>query len=536
MAGYLQDDWKITGRLTLNIGVRYDLQKPRTERHNMMSDFDQNAPSPIASLVHASADCPGCGNLKGAMTFMNANHRTQVPLNSHDFAPRIGFAYRLSSNLVMRGGYGIAYVPSPMQAAATAGTMMNEGYATTSTFYSTKDSMHTVFASLRNPFPNGFNLPTGNSLGAATDFGTSSILVIDSTRSPYVQQWNFNLQRMLPGKLLAEVTYIGNHGIFLTDGDGGHAYDQLPASYMAYGATLGRTVPNPFYGIITDPTSGLSGPTVSWSQLQRPFPQYTSVSSNRTPTANSIYHGMTVRADKRFSRGMNFLVAYTTGKAIDDASNGVTYLGPVSYSRLDAYNRRLERAVSSQDISQRFVTSASYELPVGKGKRFFPSAPRGANLLISGWQVNLIGTLQHGTPLFITVPQDNANIYTTSQRANNNGHSAHLSGGSASQRIAEWFDTSVFSQPQNYTFGDTGRNLPDVRGPGQHNMDLSIFKNTQFGPDRKLNLQYRVEMFNAFNSAQFAAPGVTLAAANFGVITADAVAPRQIQMALKLLW
>jgi hypothetical protein len=437
----------------------------------------------------------------------------------------------------MRGGYGIAYVPSPAQAAATAGSMGNEGYTSNSTFQGSFDGMRTIATTLQNPFPNGFNLPTGNSRGAATDLGTTfSTSLFDSTRSPYVQQWNFNLQRMLPGKLLAEVTYIGNHGVFLSDGDGGHEYDQLPTSYLAYGAALGRIVPNPFYGIITDATSGLSRPTISWSQLQRPYPQYTGVGSNRTPTANSIYHGMTVRADRRFSRGVSFLVAYTAGKAIDDASNGVTYLGPVSYTRLDAYNRRLERSVSSQDISQRLVASGSYELPFGKGKRFFRAAPRGANMLISGWQVNAIGTLQHGTPLFITVPQNNTGIHTRSQRANNNGQSAHLSGGSTSQRIATWFDTTVFSQPQNYTLGVTGRTLPDVRGPGLRNIDLSFFKNTQFGPDRRLNLQYRVEMFNAFNTPQFALPGLTLGAANFGVISAASVTARQIQIALKLIW
>jgi hypothetical protein len=245
---------------------------------------------------------------------------------------------------------------------------------------------------------------------------------------------------------------------------------------------------------------------------------------------------MTVRADRRFSRGFGFLVAYTAGKLIDDASNAVRFLGQISNTRLDAYNRRLERAVSSQDVAQRLVISYLYELPFGKGKPLLSDLPRGMNLLLTGWQVNGIVTFQSGLPLIIDVSQNNTNIYTRSQRPNNTGKSARISRGSTDERLLRWFDTSVFSQPPSYTFGTTGRTLPDVRSPGVRMNDLSIFKNTYFGPEQSLNLQYRLEMFNAFNTPQFGSPATTVGSSSFGVISGTSASPRQIQMALKFIW
>ncbi|MCL5744828.1 MAG: TonB-dependent receptor, partial [Acidobacteria bacterium] len=254
-AGYIQDDWKLTSRLTLNIGLRYDLDVPRTDRFNQLSYFSIADASPLQGKVPASA-CPACGDLRGAMHFVSPGNRHQTPTDTNNFGPRFGFAYNFSSKAVLRGGYGIAYAPSALQAAGSAGTAGMAGFSSSSPFYSTFDTMRTVSAYLRNPFPSGFNLPTGSTLGAATDLGMGiSDAFFDAYKTAYVQQWNVNLQHSLPGNLMAEIGYIGSHAIGLVDGDGALAYNQLPASDMALGSRLIAQVPNPFYGLITNPTS-----------------------------------------------------------------------------------------------------------------------------------------------------------------------------------------------------------------------------------------------------------------------------------------
>jgi hypothetical protein len=275
---------------------------------------------------------------------------------------------------------------------------------------------------------------------------------------------------------------------------------------MSLGPELARSVANPFLGVITNPTSPLSAPTVSYGQLLRPYPHYTGVGIYRRPQAQSTYHALTIRAEKRFSQGFSFLLAYTASKSIDDGSGVAWWQGPTGVDVLDHYNRRLERSISQWDIPQRLVVSYVYELPFGKGKRFLGDPPRGVNLLISGWQVNGISTFQSGTPLIVNTILNNTGIFTPGQRPLNNGQSAKITGATTDERLAKWFDTSVFSQPPSFTFGTVGRALPDMRTPGQRNTDLSVFKNTYFGPDQRLNLQYRLEMFNAFNTPQFLGP------------------------------
>jgi hypothetical protein len=209
-AGYIQDDWKISRKFTLNIGLRYDLDIPRTERFNRYSYFNMYETSPIAGKVPASA-CAACGNLKGAMHFVTPDDRRQTPTDKNNFGPRIGFAWNATKKMAIRGGYGIAYAPSALQAAGTTGAAGMEGFRTTTNFNSTFDSMRTVYAYLNNPFPDGFNFPPGRSQGAATNLGLGiGESNFDAWRSPYVQQWNLNLQHELPGNIVAEIGYLGN--------------------------------------------------------------------------------------------------------------------------------------------------------------------------------------------------------------------------------------------------------------------------------------------------------------------------------------
>jgi len=536
-AGYFQDDWKLTPKLTLNLGLRYDVDIPRTERFNQYSFFDLSAASPLQGVIPASA-CLNCGNLRGAMRFVTSDNRHQTPTDKNNWGPRFGFAYNFTRNMVLRGAYGISYAPSAIQAAGTSGTAGMEGFQSSSNVSYTFDTMRTIYTYLRNPFPAGFNLPTGRSLGASTNLGLGvGDSFFDAYKNPYVQQWNMSLQRAFARDMVVEIGYIGNHTIGLVDGETGRQYNQLPAGYQAFGTALQDQVPNPFYGKIPYTTGALAQPTVSRGQLLRPFPQYTSLQSFRKPVAYSIYHGMTIRVDKRFSNGVSVLFAYTAAKAIDNASSAVSFLGAIAGTHLDFYNWRNERSLSSFDVSQRAVISYVYEFPFGQNRRLLNRLPAWADLLVKGWQANGITTFQTGLPLVITGVTNNTNIFTSSQRANNNGVSAFIdhSGQTTDQKMAKWFDFNVFTQPAAFTLGNLGRTLPDVRAPGTNITDLALFKNTYFGPEHRYNFQLRAEAFSAFNHFNLGGPNTSISSGSVGTITAGS-GTRTIQLAAKMLW
>lgn len=347
--------------------------QPRTERYNRLSYFDINAPSPIAGKV------PGFPNLVGAMRFVDEKNRRQAPADLNNFGPRFGFAYKFLSKTVARGAYALMYSGSAMQAATHTGTSGMEGFNTLTPFVASLDG-RTSIAFLNNPFPNGFNLPLGATPGPSSGPSTQLGLFISEgffidTRNPVIQQWNLNLQRELPGNVVVEAGYLGSKGNHLIDGGGNMTYNQLPASNFALGNRLNDLVSNPFFGVITNPTSTLSQPIVTRAQLLRPYPQYTTLNAFRKPQANSIYHAFTLRMEKRYSDGLSLLLAYTAGKLIDDASNAVTFLGQAA-TKQDFYNRRAERSVSTQDISSRLVTSFNYNLPLGRGRKFMTDGPR----------------------------------------------------------------------------------------------------------------------------------------------------------------
>ncbi len=536
MAAYIQDDWRVTRTFTLNLGLRWDVDIPRTERYNKLSYWDSNLPSPLQGKVPANA-CAFCGNLVGQMLFVGGTGqygRHQGPTQWKDFGPRIGFAWNATNKTVIRSGFGISYAPSALQAAGTSGSPGEQGFSTSTTLLSTVDNQQTVLAYLHNPFPSGFNLPQGAAGGPGTYLGLGiGESFFDSYRNPYSMEWNFNIQRELPGDMTLEVGYLGNRGLFLVNGDPGTPYSQLNPADLALGNQLLQKVPNPFYGLISAPGSPLSQPTITYNYLLRPFPQYNGVTSFRKPGATSDYNGMTIRLDKRFSKGLTFLVAFTGSKTMDNSAAAVSYLGPTSQTRADQYNGRLEWSLSPQDVNKRLVTSFVYDLPFGKGKRFANSLPRGANLLVSGWQANGILTFQGGTPIVLSAALNQTNIFTSNQRPDNNGHSAAL----ANPTIDRWFDTSVFYQPPPFTIGNTSRSLPDVRNPGIADADLSFFKNNYFGKENRYNMQFRVEMFNALNNPQWGGPNVSIQGGKaFGTITSLGVASRQIQLAAKFNW
>src|SRR5579872_1998940 len=518
---YFADDWKVSRKLTLNLGLRYELQTPREERYNRLNIFDPFVASPLAVPA-------GLPNLVGGLEFVGVDGRSRqqysTPLTN--WAPRFGFAYELTKNTVLRGGYGIFYAPS---LRAAAGTVSNVGYRADTTYAASLDGV-TPTTYLRNPFPNGFAPISGNSLGLLTGIGSPiSVELLGDNSIPYSQNWNFNVQRQLPGNILVEAAYVGSRGLHLNEnGSDDINLDQLTPAQLTLGTKLQQLVPNPFFGLIT--TGPLSSPTIAYGSLLYPYPQFSNVTGEYLTGSSSTYHSFQMKVEKRFSSGLSLLAAFTGGKLIDDHAM-ISNLGRDSAIQ-NIYDRHAERGVSPQDVSRILVLSYVYELPLGKGKRFGTNWNRAADTVLGGWQINGITTFQTGQPLTLTA-QNTSNSGSLTERPNNNGQSAALSG-SIESRLNEYFNSAVFSQPAPFTFGNTGRTLPDVRGPGVNNFDFSLFKT--FQPLERLSVQFRAEAFNLLNKPQFGFPNQVLGSGQFGVISTQANSPRQIQFGLKLLF
>ena len=539
---YAQDDWKATRRFTINLGLRYDFDVPRTERYDRYSWFDFGAPSPIAGKVPASA-CPACGNLLGQFRFVDSNDRHPMDGDYNNIQPRVGLAYGLNDKTSIRAGYGIFYTLS----RATLKGHTGSGFTTNSGVESSRDGGLTQYASLDNPYPNLLNIPTGRSLGAATFLGQGIGTEARPNQNPQYQQWNFSIQRALPGNSVVQVNYTGSKGTHLyfgADGGGGVTNrNRLDPSYWGLGRTyLNELVPNPFYGVITNPLSRLSAPTVTRNTLLRPYPQYSGgVSGSALNIGNSIYHAAQFQFEKRFSHGLAFLGHYTIAKMIDDSSfsdGNVGWLGGVTGVQ-NPYNLRLERAVSAMDIPQRLVLTFSYQLPVGKGKWIGGNWNRGLNMLLGGWEVNGLLTFSSGFPLnsgsqFRENPLQGATLWEGVQRPNLIGD-PHVPG-SVEDRLNHYLNEAAFSRPAPDTFGTAPRTLPNYRSPGIRNGDMAIFKNVSFSESRYFQL--RLEAFNVTNTPTFSTPHMTFGASNFGVIDryAGGRGPRELQVAIKFYY
>ena len=531
IGAFIDDTYKLNRKLTLNIGLRWDVDVPRTERYNRLNHFDLNATSPIAGKV------PGFPNLKGAFIFQDENNRRQVPTDSNNWGPRVGFAYLITPKTVFRSAYGILYSASAITAAGTSGSSGTTGFQSNTPTTITNDTFRTYLTTWSgNPFPAGFNLPKGVAGGPGTNLGLSvgggdGGLFLDN-QNPMIQQWNASLQREIAGGWVLEAGYLGSTQHHLIDGESSITLNQLPASFFAQGAALNANVPNPFYHVDgVNITSALyTQTTVQAKQLLVAYPQYTSVSGFRIPQGNANYNAFTFEANKRFSHGLQLLVSFTGSKLLDDVSQTVSFLGAAG-TKQDYYNRKAEKSISSQDVSKRLVIAGNYELPFGRHRHFLASLPKPVDFALGGWQINGIYTAQTAIPFAISNGANNCQIGCAGQRPNNNGTSAKKTG-PIDQRLTAYFDPSVFSQAPNFTFGNTSRFSPDLRGPAAFNLDFSIFKSFRWR--EKFTTQIRAEAFNGFNHPTWGNPGLTVnSPATFGVIT-GANGNRTMQVAMKI--
>ena len=351
-AGYIQDDWRVNSRLTLNLGFRYDLETPFTERYNRSTTFDLNVRSAAATRVP---------NAIGGLQFMgkDIDSRYRNSTDTNNFGPRIGVAYKITDSIVLRSAYGIFYQPSLVNGYGTVSFGAN-GYDGDTPFVASVDGGLTPSRYLRNPFPDGFNQPVGNALGADTLVGQNVTTQLRDIVVPYSQQYNVGIQYQFRS-FLFDVGYVGSHGLNQAINI---SMNQLPVEYFGLGAALNQQLPNPFLGLVD--RGAFANPTLSRGQLLRPFPQFTDVQNNYQTSGNMNYNSLQAKVERRFAGGFSLLGAYTWSKNIGNV--GERY--HIGTGVANQYDLDAERGLSPLDIPHRLTITYLYELPFGRGKNF----------------------------------------------------------------------------------------------------------------------------------------------------------------------
>ena len=511
--GFVQDDYRVTPKLTLNLGIRFEYESGIQERNNkLIVGLNPTAANPLPGVTGA-VEYAGVGG----------NPTQTGDALSVRPAPRFGVAYQLDGKTVARGGYGIFWAP-------TFFSFQNAiGYSQTTSIVTSTNGNFTPAASLANPYPNGLLQPSGNTLGALSGIGQAITIPDPKTQSAgYVQEYSLEVQRQAPGGLVLTLGSLGSHSLYLLQS--GQNIDQLNPSNFSLGSALTQSVANPFYN--NGGVGSIANATVSREQLLLPFPQYTAVALATSGTASSRYYSFYFRAERRFSKGLSVLASYAWSRSNDNVIGlslaGASQIASVSGAQ-NAYNLNGEWSLSTQDVPNRFTTAITYELPFGKGKTFL-NGSRALNLIVGGWSANAFGVMQTGYPLSVTQPNNNSVIGASYQRPNATGV-APATSGSVDSRVTDWLNPAAFSQAAQFTFGNVSRFI-DVRGPGLFNWDLSVFKT--FSIKERIRAQFRAEALNATNTAYFGTPNTTVTNSSFGVITSQINNPRLIQLGTRI--
>jgi|DewCreStandDraft_4_1066084.scaffolds.fasta_scaffold08369_2 hypothetical protein len=516
---YIQDDWKVTRRLTLNLGLRYEFDVPRWELQDRYSYWDLNAPAPF--------QIPGFLPLNGVLRFVGGDRRSDFKGDYNNFSPRLGFAYALDNKTSIRGAWALLYQLS----RATVYGRPTAGFTSNSTPVFSLDSNATLYARLSNPYPDGMVLPPGRAQGDWTLIGLGvGTTVPDWNRNPEYYSWNFSVQREVGWQSLVEVNYTGSRGAHLFVPF--TSLSPLDPQYWSLGRNaLQAFVPNPFFGYIRDSRAvNLNRPTVQLFRLYRPMPHFDGTSSGTAepPAGSSFYHALQLKWEKRMSHGLTFLGHYTWSKMIDDSSIGsgnYSWLGG-STAMQNPLNRKLEKSLSAHDIAHRAVLSGAYQLPFGKGKRFYGDASRLLDAFIGGWEISAFWLLQGGNPLQIS--QSGGVLWNGTQRPNLIGDPS--TSGRMQDRLNNYFNPNAFSRPDPDTFGTAPRYL-NYRGPGIRTIDAALLKNWTTKEGQRF--EFRLEAVNATNTPVFGDPAASYGASNFGQITGTKVGPRNVQLGLK---
>jgi hypothetical protein len=511
---YFHDDWKVSRKLTLNLGLRYEKEFAVTERYDrLVASFDETAVSPIDAQARANyAQNPipelpvSAFALRGGLTFVGAENRTPFNTENNNFMPRLGFAYQLTNSTVLRGGYGIFYDVIGVNRTDPIQT----GFSQSTPIQASLNNGLSFIASVRNPLPNGLLSPAGASGGLSTNLGQELQAYQGDRLNPYSQRWSFGLQQQV-GQWLFESTYVGNRGTRLSVQ---RDVNETPAEYLSRSPVrddatnnyLSQQFPNPMAG-----TNPIYGARTSRANLLKPFPQFGRIQIWEN-VGYSWYHSLQSRIERRFSKGFTAQLSWTWAKHMQ-ATEFLNRQDTVPYE-----------VVSDLDRTHRVAASFIYELPFGRGRAIGNNINTFTNFFIGGWQLNGIVTYQSGQPLGFGNVIFNGNLDDVAL--------------SSSERTAErWFNVNAgFNRVANQQLVNNYRQFPlrfnGIRGDDQHRWDISMIKNFQIV--ERLRAQFRAECFNALNQTNFNNPNTTPTASNFGVITGTASPARTFQFALKL--
>jgi hypothetical protein len=522
---FLQDDWKVSRKLTLNLGLRYDLELPTTERYNRENrGFAFSTPNPIEAAAQANyaknpiPQIPAVDfQTLGGILFAGVNGvpRGLWSTVAHDFSPRAGLAYQLGSKTVVRAGYGIFF--DSLGADSIAG--LQQGFSQSTTLTPSLNNGQTFQATLTNPFPSGLLSPAGASGGLQTFLGQAVSVQWPDRRPGYVQRWTFGIQHELPARVMIEVGYVGSRatGLAMTQG-----LDSTPAQYLSTSPvrnqtvinTLSQQVPNPFYGLPQFAGSALQGQNIALSQLLAPYPEFNGVSTTLS-SGFSWYHGLEVRADKRLTHDLSMQASFTWSKDME------------AIAKLNPTDAGPSHVISTLDRPLHLVVSGLYELPVGNGKRFLSKSPRVVNEALGGWSIQAIFQGQSGPPIGF------GNIIFT-------GNLADLVLPIDQRTIQRWFNTSAgFNENSSQQLANNIRTFPlrltGLRANGYNNWDMSVFKGFQLR--EKMTFQLRAEAQDALNHPMFDAPNTTPTSSLFGQVTATVGAQqRVVTVGARLMW
>jgi hypothetical protein len=491
LALFLQDEWKVLRNLSLNFGLRYELETPYTERYNRVSHgFDFNAQSPIS--------VPGL-SLRGGVLFagVDGNPRRVGRVDGNNFGPRFGFAYSLTDKTVLRGGYGLFY-SAQTYATDFSGSVSTFGAVTTYT--GTIDSGATPFTTLANPFPGGAVQPKGSTVGLAGQYG-DSLVVLDQNRvNPYNQQWQFSIQRQLPWRIALEGAYVGMLSLKQLES---FDLNEKPDQYLALGTQENTNVTNPFFGIFSATTPLGRGTTVRQGQLWKRYPQYNAITLQGANTGRAIYHAFDGRVEKRFSDGLNFLVSYSWSKVIQNNTTSII-------------NTRHYRSVSFRDLGHVIKISTVYDLPFGPGTAFSPSSGV-LSRLVGGWKISGYFWARSGPPLSVTDVNGRPLIVRDPSKDGSVKDKLGDLVDPATKRVLNpYFDTTAFARlPNQYTISPTSPQLSFLRGPGIFGLNGSLVKITRI--KERVKVEFRVDASNVTNSPQFDLQGATVQPQGIGL-------------------
>ncbi len=517
---YFQDDIRINRKLTVNLGMRWEREYGLQEQNNsMVVGFDTSSVNPLAAGVTGILP-------KGVIQFagMNGNgiHVSNPDLNK--FGPRVGIAWQVTNNMTIRGGYGLYWAPQ----FALGSPYNPPGYTATSSYVASNDGNATPANSLTNPFPAGVAGPTGSTLGDLTGIGQSLSIIDPNSKSPRVHQYSIDIQRQLPFGVALEVGYVGSHSTHLTQATANININALNPALLSQGSSLTATVANPFYG--HGGTGVIGGATVSQVQLLLPYPTFGAINYQFSDLSHARYDSLIAKAQKRMSMGLTFLTTLTWSRNHDASSGGAgNFLNGGAAGPQNPYDIESEYSLSNVDTPLRWSTGFTYELPFGTGKKMLTG--KAMDYLAGGWSINAISVYQSGFPLQITQSTNNNSVFGyASQRPTATGTSP-VTTGSLENRLGSYINAAAFSTTPRYAFGNLSRTL-EMRGPGQANWDISVFKS--FSIVEKFKGQFRAEALNAFNTPMFASPNVSYGSGSFGKITSQVNFSRMMQLGIRL--